>query len=100
LKPKDTFRECDGCLEMVVVPAESFTMGSPDREEGRYKGQGPQHVVTIGRPFATGKLHATRDQFAVFVKETGYAAHSKCSWSNPVPFRHRSFSPSPNQKCG
>ncbi|MCL2716864.1 MAG: hypothetical protein FWD68_20480, partial [Alphaproteobacteria bacterium] len=36
LKPKDQFRECDqGCPEMVVVPAGSFTMGSPESEEDR-----------------------------------------------------------------
>jgi formylglycine-generating enzyme required for sulfatase activity len=33
LKPKDMFRECDNCPEMVVVPAGSFTMGSPANEE-------------------------------------------------------------------
>src|SRR5579872_4567424 len=34
LKPKDTFRECANCPEMVVVPAGSFTMGSPTTEPG------------------------------------------------------------------
>ena len=29
LKPKDSFKECDECPEMVVVPAGSFMMGSP-----------------------------------------------------------------------
>jgi len=28
-KPKDVFKECDKCPEMVVVPAGPFTMGSP-----------------------------------------------------------------------
>jgi hypothetical protein len=36
LKVKDTFRECDKCPEMVVVPAGSFVMGSPDTELNRY----------------------------------------------------------------
>ena len=81
LKPKDTFRECDNCPEMVVVPAGSFTMGSPEREGGRFPNEGPQHVVTIGRPFAVGKLHVTVDQFAGFVRETQYQAR-KC-WRNP-----------------
>jgi formylglycine-generating enzyme required for sulfatase activity len=97
LKPKDSFKECADCPEMVVVPAGAFTMGSPEKEEGHYKDESPQHVVTIGQQFAVGKLHVTVDQFEVFVRETGYAASSKCyifegsewkeradrSWRNP-----------------
>src|ERR1700730_18164308 len=32
LKPKDSFKECATCPEMVVMPAGSFTMGSPANE--------------------------------------------------------------------
>ncbi len=35
LRPGDTFRECDVCPEMVVVPPGTFTMGSPSNEVGR-----------------------------------------------------------------
>jgi formylglycine-generating enzyme required for sulfatase activity len=82
LKPKDTFRECRDCPEMVVVPEGRFTMGSPAGEEERDKDEGPQHVVTIAKPFAVGKLHVTRDQFAAFVRKTGYAASATCSRAN------------------
>jgi formylglycine-generating enzyme required for sulfatase activity len=93
LKPKDTFRECESCPEMVVVPAGSFTMGSPTGEKDRDSDEGPQRGVTISRPFAVGKFHVTRDQFAAFVRKTGYAASSACyrfgrrdsngSWRDP-----------------
>jgi formylglycine-generating enzyme required for sulfatase activity len=83
LKPKDAFRECADCPEMAVVPAGSFTMGAPDGEKEWSSDEGPQHVVTIGRPFAVGKVHVTVDQFAAFVKETGFTAHSGCDWRNP-----------------
>jgi formylglycine-generating enzyme required for sulfatase activity len=97
LKPGDSFRECDNCPEMVVVPAGSFTMGSPEREPGRNTWEGPQHVVTFARPFAVGKFEVTVDQFAAFARETGYEAGSRCwtfeagkdngradrSWHNP-----------------
>jgi formylglycine-generating enzyme required for sulfatase activity len=66
---------------MVVVPAGAFTMGSPEAEGGRFPNEGPQHVVTIGKPFAVGKLHVTVDQFAAFLRETRYYAN-RC-WRNP-----------------
>jgi formylglycine-generating enzyme required for sulfatase activity len=69
---------CPMCPEMVVVPAGSFTMGSPSTEQGRYDVEGPQHSVHISRPFAVGKFHVTVDEFAAFVTETGYDAGSKC----------------------
>jgi formylglycine-generating enzyme required for sulfatase activity len=82
LKPKDTFRECAHCPEMVVVPAGSFTMGSPDNEEGRWDdSESPQHVVTIGKPFAVGKLHVTVDQFKAFVDEMKFNLAS--CWRDP-----------------
>jgi formylglycine-generating enzyme required for sulfatase activity len=93
LRPKDSFRECENCPEMVVVPAGAFTMGSPSSEEGRGDTEGPQHVVTIRKPYALGRVHVTVDQFAAFVRETGYAATSTChpwlgegsrsSWRSP-----------------
>src|SRR3974390_380162 len=46
-KPKDKFKECANCPEMTVVPAGSFTMGSPTSEPGRSAEEGPQHMVTI-----------------------------------------------------
>ena len=97
LQPKDSFKECDTCPEMVVVPPGSFTMGSPQSETDRQDDEGPQHLVGFKRQFAVGKFEVTIDQFAAFTKETGYDAGSKCwtledgtteerigrSWRNP-----------------
>ncbi len=33
------------------IPAGGFRMGSPDREQGRYKSEGPQHEVIISRGY-------------------------------------------------
>ena len=68
LKPKDSFKECDACPEMVVVPAGSFTMGSSSAEiEGlvkqgaeHYRSEGPQRRVIIAQPFAVGKFEVCR----------------------------------------
>ncbi|MEE8502787.1 MAG: SUMF1/EgtB/PvdO family nonheme iron enzyme, partial [Kiloniellales bacterium] len=67
----DTFKDCDTCPEMVVIPAGSFTMGSPASEKGRYNKEGPQHRVSIPRSFALGKYEVTKAEFAAFVHETG-----------------------------
>jgi formylglycine-generating enzyme required for sulfatase activity len=101
LKPKDVFRECDKCPEMVVVPSGSFTMGSPDTERNRSAVEGPQHGVVIAKPFAVSKFHITVDQFAAFVTETGYDAGSECftyesetdngGWRSDRSWRNRGF---------
>jgi formylglycine-generating enzyme required for sulfatase activity len=60
LKPGDSFRECaKDCPKMVVVPAGSFAMGSPATEKGRNTNEGPQHSVTIAKPFAVSKFEVT-----------------------------------------
>ena len=71
LKPKDSFRECNECPEMVVVPAGSFMMGSPPSEEGRRDAEGPQRRVTIARPFAVGKFEVTFSEWQSCVNGVG-----------------------------
>ena len=76
LAPKDEFREGVDFPVMVVVPAGTFTMGSPEKEEGRFTDEGPQHDVRIAKPFAVGKFPVTVDEFKAFVAETGHDAGS------------------------
>jgi formylglycine-generating enzyme required for sulfatase activity len=60
LKPLSSFRECArDCPEMIVIPGGSFTMGSPATEADRLDNEGPQHLVTIVRPFAVSKFDVT-----------------------------------------
>ena len=53
------FRDCEGCPEMVVVPAGSYMMGSPSDEEDRSYDEGPAHRVSIAEPFAVGVYEVT-----------------------------------------
>ena len=66
----ETFRDCPTCPEMVVLPAGKFMMSSPEEEEGRDDNEGPQHQVTIPKPFAVGKYEVIVGQYAEFVRET------------------------------
>jgi formylglycine-generating enzyme required for sulfatase activity len=73
LKPGQSFRDCaTDCPEMVVVPAGSFTMGSPQAEPGRNLTEAPQHIVTIAKQFAVSKFEVT------FAEWDECAAHGDC----------------------
>ena len=71
LKPGDSFKDCPECPEMVVIAAGSFMMGSPANEEGRDNDEGPQHQVTIARPFAVGKYEVTLAEWDACVAAGG-----------------------------
>jgi len=59
-------------LQCVLIPAGKFLMGSPETEKDRGKEEGPQHEVTISRPFYMGIHEVTRGQFAAFVRDGAY----------------------------
>lgn len=91
-------------LKLVLIPAGKFLMGSPETEKGRDTDE-VQHEVTISKPFYMGISHVTVDQFAAFVKDSGYKTDAEkighafaieikdgrltedvvfdCSWRNP-----------------
>ncbi len=66
-----SFRDCPVCPEMVPVPAGGFTMGSPMDEPQREKEEGPQHWVTIAKPFAAGKFAVTFAEWDACAAENG-----------------------------
>ena len=82
------FRDCPDCPEMVVIPAGSFDMGSPDSEDGQGDDEGPVRRVKVA-VFALGKTEITRGQFAAFVKKTKYDAGDKCWTFENGKFRER-----------
>ncbi len=95
-------------LEMVLIPAGTFTMGSPIDERGRYADQEwPPHEVTITKPFYMSKYEVTQRQLETM--RVHNSAHSygrganfpayRVSWDScqefikqlnkrsPIPFR-------------
>ena len=79
-KPGSEFSECvTGCPTMVVVPAGKFMMGSPSGEQGRYGNEGPQHPVTIAKPFAVGETEVTFAEWDACVA-AGACAATTGSW--------------------
>lgn len=67
LKPGDTFKDCDECPEMVVVPPGLFIMGLG----GTSPKEGPAHRVNIDKPFAIGVYEVTFDQWEECVAAAG-----------------------------
>lgn len=76
-KGEKTFRDCAECPEIVVIPAGSFDMGSPDSEGGRNDDEGPVHRVEVAA-FGLGKTEITRRQYAAFVNQTRHTDDDKC----------------------
>ena len=75
MRPGRVFRDCPECPELVVVPAGSFTMGSPSSEGRRHDDEGPQHRVTIPEPIAVGKYEVTFAEWNACVAAGGCNGH-------------------------
>lgn len=80
--PFEVFKEIDApwCPEMVMLPAGSFIMGSPEGEKDRSDNEGPQHEVTISHPFALGRYPVTFDEYDHFCNESGRKKPSDEGW--------------------
>jgi formylglycine-generating enzyme required for sulfatase activity len=50
-------------IELVLIPAGMFDMGSPEVGPGRWPDEGPVHRVRISRAFYVGKYEVTQEQW-------------------------------------
>jgi len=50
-------------MKLVLIPSGKFIMGSPDSEKDRRADEGPQHEVTISKPFYMGVFEVTQEQY-------------------------------------
>lgn len=75
------FKDCADCPAMVVVPAGTFTMGSPPDEAERQFNEDPLEV-TIEKPFAVARYAVMRGEFAAFTRAVSYRTLEGC-WTRP-----------------
>ena len=68
-------------LDMMLIPAGEFMMGSPDGEKGRSSDEGPVRRVRISKPFRLGRLQVTQAQWKVVI---GNAPSHFSSATSPV----------------
>jgi formylglycine-generating enzyme required for sulfatase activity len=67
---------------MVLIPAGSFIMGSPDSESERWKNEGPQRQVNISG-FAIGETEVTQGQWRA-IMGSNPSGFSSCGDNCPV----------------
>ncbi len=80
-------------LEMVQIPGGTFTMGSPEQEEGRDDSESPQHQVTVPG-FFMGKYQITQEQYQAVMGNNNNPSYFKgekrpveqVNWDEAVEF--------------
>ncbi len=72
IQPGQTFRDCDDCPDMVVVPTGSFEIRNAPWGPGHPHNEGYFFSVTFTRPFAVGKFEVTFNEWE------GCVAKGKC----------------------
>jgi formylglycine-generating enzyme required for sulfatase activity len=66
-----TFKDCETCPDMVVMPAGRFLMGASKAEKGHQPDEEPQHEVTVAAPLAISKYEITFDEWEACALEGG-----------------------------
>jgi formylglycine-generating enzyme required for sulfatase activity len=84
-------------MKLARIPAGKFLMGSPENEPGRQANEGPQHEVTITKPFHIGVYEVTQAEYekvtgknpSKFNRDTGGGPDhpvEMVSWDDAVAF--------------
>ena len=69
-QPGDTFKDCPDCPTIVVIPAGTFTQGSPESEPDSDDNERPQREVNVPT-FALGQTEVTFEQWDACVADGG-----------------------------
>lgn len=75
MRPGEVLQDCADCPQMVAIPGGRFEMG--DRRAAGATDERPAHDVEIGS-FAIGRYEVTKQQYAVFARETRAPIQGDC----------------------
>lgn len=64
-------------MQLRLIPAGAYRMGSPESEKGRRPNERPLETVTLDRAFLMGAHEVTVGQFRTFVESTGYQTEAE-----------------------
>ncbi len=78
-KSGTVFQDCSACPQMVVIPAGSFMMGSPETDKDARDDERPQHKVTIAKPFAVSRFEVTFAEWNTCI-DAGGCEHRPSAW--------------------
>lgn len=83
-----SFKDCDACPEMIVLPGGRFLMGASTEDQKfadaySISTERPQHEVSIAYSFALAKFELTVREFAAYVMETGAKTGGECDLRLP-----------------
>lgn len=80
-------------MQLALIPAGEFLMGSPKTERDRSRHEGPQHLVQINKAFYMGVCEVTQDEYEPIMgtnpsdfKGDGRLPVEMVSWEDAVDF--------------
>jgi uncharacterized protein (TIGR02996 family) len=84
-------------MELALIPAGLFKMGSPSTEVGRFEDEGPHHLVRINRPYYLGIYPVTQAQYEAITSDNPSQFHAgnkggplhpveQVSWDDAIHF--------------
>lgn len=96
---ENTFKDCEDCPEMIVIPSGEAWLGSEPYEANRREFEYPLRKVSIAYSLAVAKTEVTRGQFREFLSKSSYVMpEAPCNtWDHHrlVGFDHNSTWDSP-----
>ena len=72
-------------MDFVWIEPGTFTMGSPESEEGRRDNEGPQHEVTIGHGYYLAKHEITQGQWRSVTGTTPWSGRNAAQEGATIP---------------